>query len=85
MKGKLAIAAAIENTLKKNGGRVPADIKAFRKTVRDEMEALKDLDDGGITPPLNYADHQGTTQARLAEIKNGTYVPVGEWIQARLH
>jgi branched-chain amino acid transport system substrate-binding protein len=48
------------------------------------MEALKDLDDGGITPPLNYADHQGTTQARLAEIKNGTYVPVGEWIQAQL-
>jgi branched-chain amino acid transport system substrate-binding protein len=87
MKGWLkghAIAAAIENTLKNNGGRVPADIKAFRKTVRDEMEALRDLDDGGITPPLNYADHQGTTQARLAEIKNGTYVPVGEWIQAHL-
>jgi branched-subunit amino acid ABC-type transport system permease component len=53
-------------------------------TDGDEMEALKNLDDGGITPPLNYADHQGTTQARLAEIKNGIYVPLGEWIQARL-
>jgi branched-chain amino acid transport system substrate-binding protein len=86
MKGWLkghVIAAAIENTIKKNGGSVPTDIKAFRKAVRDEIEALKDLDVGGITPPLNYADHQGTTQARLAEIKNGSYVPLGEWIQAR--
>lgn len=85
MKGWLkghAIAAAIENAIKKNGGSVPTDIKAFRKTVRDEMEALKDLDVGGIAPPLYYADHQGTTQARLAEIENGTYVPLGKWIQA---
>lgn len=86
MKGWLkghAITAAIENAIKKNGGSIPTDIKAFRKTVRDEMEALKDLDVGGITPPLYYADHQGTTEARLAEIKNGTYLPLGEWIQAR--
>jgi branched-chain amino acid transport system substrate-binding protein len=86
MKGWLhghVFAAAIANAIKKNGGSVPADIKAFRKTVRDEMEGLKDLDVGGITPPLNYADHQGTVQARIAEIKNGNYVPQGEWIQAR--
>jgi len=86
MKGWLkghAIAGAIENAIKKNGGSVPADIKAFRNNVKEEMEGLKDFNVGGITPPLNYADHQGTTQARLAEIKNGRYVPSGDWIQAR--
>ena len=86
MKGWLkghVIAAAIESVIKKNGGSAPTDIKSFRKTVRDELEALKGLDVGGITPPLDYADHQGTIQARLAEIKNGAYFPVGDWIRAR--
>ena len=82
LKGKV-IAAAIENAIKKNNGQVPPDIKAFRKSVRDEMEALKDFDDGGITPPFTYADHQGSVQARVAEIKNGKYTPVGAWIDAR--
>jgi branched-chain amino acid transport system substrate-binding protein len=85
MKGWLegiATAAAIENAIKKNGGAPPSDIKAFRKSVRDEMEALKGLDVGGITPPITYAGHQGSTQARIAEIKGGKYVPLGEWIDA---
>jgi branched-chain amino acid transport system substrate-binding protein len=46
------------------------------------MEALKDFDTGGITPPFTYADHQGSVQARVAEIKNGQYAAVGEWIDA---
>jgi branched-chain amino acid transport system substrate-binding protein len=82
LKGKV-IAAAIEKALQKNNGQVPTDIKVFRKSVRDEMEGLKDFDTGGITPPFNYADHQGSVQARVAEIKNGQYMPVGEWINAR--
>ena len=82
LKGKV-IAAAIEKALQKNNGQIPTDIKAFRKSVRDEMEALKDFDTGGITPPFTYADHQGSVQARIAEIKNGQYTPVGEWINAR--
>lgn len=82
LKGKV-IAAAIESAIKKAGGKVPADIKAFRKSVRDEMEALKDFDTGGITPPFTYADHQGSVQARVAEIKGGKYTPVGTWINAR--
>ena len=82
LKGKV-IAAAIENAIKKAGGKVPADIKAFRKSVRDEMEALKDFDTGGITPPFTYKDHQGSVQARIAEIKDGKYTPVGTWINAR--
>ena len=86
MKGWLqgiSMAAAIENAITKNGGQVPSDLKAFRKQVRDEMEALRNLDDGGITPPLNFADHQGSTQARIAEIKGGKYVPTSGWIDAR--
>ncbi len=79
----LSMAAAIERAIKKSGGTVPSDIKAFRKLVRDEMEGIKGLDDGGITPPLDYADHQGSTAARIAEIKDGKYVPAGEWINAR--
>ena len=82
LKGKV-IAAAIEKVIQKNNGQVPTDIKTFRKAVRDEMEALKDFDTGGITPPFNYADHQGSVQARVAEIKNGQYVAVGEWIDAQ--
>ena len=75
----IAMAAAIRNAVKKAGG-VPGDIVAFRKSVRDEMEALKDIDMGGITPPVTYTNHQGTTQARIAEIKSGKYTPVGDWI-----
>jgi len=82
LKGKV-IAAAIEKVIQKNSGQVPTDIKAFRKAVRDELEALKDFDTGGITPPFTYADHQGSVQARVAEIKNGQYTPVGGWIDAR--
>jgi branched-chain amino acid transport system substrate-binding protein len=82
LKGKV-IAAAIEKVILKNNGQVPTDIKAFRKAVRDELEALKDFDTGGITPPFTYADHQGSVEARVAEIKNGQYTPVGGWIDAR--
>jgi branched-chain amino acid transport system substrate-binding protein len=77
----IAMAAAIRSAVKKAGG-VPGDIVAFRKSVRDEMEALQALDVGGITPPITYAGHQGTTQARISEIKDGKYVPVGDWIRA---
>lgn len=82
LKGK-AIAAAIANSLKKTGGKPPADIKAFRKSVRDELEQLKGLDVGGITPPLDYANHQGSIRARIAEIKDGKYVPISDWIESR--
>lgn len=85
MKGWLGgkvMAAAIENAIKKNGGKLPADVKAFRKSVRDEAEGLKALDTGGITPPVSFANHQGSTQARMAEVKNGQYVSIGDWIDA---
>ena len=68
--------------IKQNGGQPQADIKQFRQAVRDQMEALTNLDDGGITPPLNFANHQGSVQARIAEIKAGKYVPTGNWINA---
>jgi branched-chain amino acid transport system substrate-binding protein len=79
----IAIAAAIENAIKKNGGAAPADVAAFRKSVRDELEALKNLDVGGITPPADFSNHQGSIEARVAEIKDGKYVPVGDWIEAK--
>lgn len=82
LKGKV-IEAGIGAAIRKNGGQVPADIAAFRKSVRDEIEGLKDFDTGGITPPLDFANHQGSLQARMAEIQNGQYVPVGPWINAR--
>ena len=73
----------LTKTIKKNGGKVPADIKTFRKSVRDELEATKGLDVGGIAPPLDFANHQGSTRARIAEIKDGRYVPVSDWIESR--
>lgn len=81
MKGK-AIAAAIGASIKKSGGKVPADIKVFRKSVRDELDGTKALDVGGIAPPLDFANHQGSTRARIAEIKDGRYVPVSDWIDS---
>jgi branched-chain amino acid transport system substrate-binding protein len=62
---------------------VPADIKAFRKSVRDELENVKGLDVGGITPPVTFANHQGPTQARMSEVKGGKYVALGEWVNAQ--
>lgn len=85
MKGWLkghATAAAIGAAVAKNGGKVPDDIAAFRQAVRDALEATKGLDVGGITPPLDYADHQGSQRARIAVITNGQYVPGGDWIDA---
>ena len=78
----IAIAAAIENAVKKNGGHPPTDIKQFRQEVRAQLEALTNLDAGGITPTLNFANHQGSVQARIAQVKSGKYVPSGEWINA---
>ena len=80
-KGKV-IAAAIANSLKKSDGKPPADIKVFRKSVRDELEGLKGLDVGGITPPVDYANHQGSLRARIAEIKDGKYVATSDWIES---
>lgn len=79
----IVMSKAIEAAIAKNDGTVPSDIKAFRTSVRDQMVALKDVDVGGITPPASYADHQGSTRARIAEIKGGKYVAVGDWINAR--
>jgi branched-chain amino acid transport system substrate-binding protein len=86
MKGWLkghATAAAITAAIAKNGGQVPADLAAFRQSVRDQLEGLKGFDVGGIAPPLDYADHQGSQRARIAVIKGGEYIPGGEWIDAR--
>lgn len=86
MKGWLeggVMAKAIEAAIQKNGGKVPEDIGAFRQSVRDEMEGLKGLDVGGITPPVSYANHQGSSLARIAIIKGGTFVPVGDWIDGQ--
>ncbi len=79
----IVMARAIEAAVAKNGGKVPEDIAAFRKSVRNEMVGLKDVDTGGITPPADYSNHQGTTQARVAVIKNGEFVAVGDWFDAR--
>ena len=86
MKGWLkgiAIAAAVEQALTKNGGEVPRDLAAFRQATRDALEGIKGLDDGGITPPLDFTNHQGSVQARISEIKDGKYLPTTDWINAQ--
>lgn len=79
----IVMAKAIERAIAKNGGAVPDDIQAFRKSVRTEMTGLRSLDVGGIVPEANYDTHQGTTLARIAEIRDGKYLPVSDWIDAR--
>jgi branched-chain amino acid transport system substrate-binding protein len=85
MKGWLkgmAIATAVEQAIKKNGGEVPKDLAAFRQATRDALEGIKGLDDGGITPPLDFTNHQGSVQARISEIRDGKYAPTTDWIDA---
>jgi branched-chain amino acid transport system substrate-binding protein len=77
------MAKAIEAAIAANGGRVPTDLAGFRRSVRDQMEGLKDSDVGGIVPPVTYANHQGSTQARMTVINGGKYISQGEWIDAR--
>lgn len=79
----IVMSKAIEAAIAKNGGKVPDDIAAFRQSVRDQMEALKDVDVGGIVPPVSYSNHQGSTQARLSVIKGGKYISQGDWIDAK--
>jgi branched-chain amino acid transport system substrate-binding protein len=79
----MVVSKGIEAAIAKNGGKVPDDITIFRKSIREELEKLKDVDTGGITPPVSYANHQGSTQARIAQIKDGKYVPLGDWINAQ--
>ena len=79
----IVMAKAIEAAITKNGGKVPDDIAVFRQSVRDQMEQLKDVDVGNIVPPASFANHQGSTQARIAEIKDGKYASQGNWIDAR--
>jgi branched-chain amino acid transport system substrate-binding protein len=84
MKGWLegiAMAAAIDKAIAANGGKVPGDLKAFRAATRDAMEGLKGLDAGGIVPSLDYANHQGSTQARISKIAGGQYVAASDWIR----
>jgi branched-chain amino acid transport system substrate-binding protein len=86
MKGWLlgkVMAAAISRAVKKSGGKIPSSVADFRQATRDEMEGLKDLDVGGIVPPMTYSDHQGTVRARIAEVQGGKFVPVGNWIDPR--
>lgn len=82
LKGR-ATAAAIAAAIEQNGGKIPADIAQFRQSVRDQLEAERNLDVGGITPPIDYSDHQGSQRARIAAIKGGDYVPGGDWIDGR--
>ena len=79
----VVMARAIELAIEKNGGKVPQDLQAFRKSIRDQLEGLKDFDVGGIVPSVSYANHQGTTRARIAEIKGGKFVPIGEWLDGQ--
>jgi len=79
VQGKI-INEVITRVLRKNGGKVP-EISQFRLMVRDEWEQLSDFDTGGGTPLLSYKNHQGHTQARILEIKNGKYGSISDWIK----
>lgn len=83
MKGWLqgkAMAEAIASAIDANGGAVPDDLAVFRRMVRDAMRGLDGLDVGGIAPPVSFDDHQGTTQARISEVRGGAYVPISGWL-----
>jgi branched-chain amino acid transport system substrate-binding protein len=49
--------------------------------VRAAIQKIKNLDTGGLTPPLNYSDnsHIGSTYLKFYQVKDGTPVPIGDW------
>ena len=79
VQGKI-IHESVTRVLKKTGGKIP-EIGQFRQMLRDEWEKLENFDTGGGTPPLSYKNHQGHSQARILQIKNGKYVSISDWIK----
>ena len=73
---------SIKRVLEKTDGKLPAT-SDFRKMIRDELEALENFDVGGAIPPITYADHQGTSAARMGEVRDGKFVPISDWIDIR--
>jgi branched-chain amino acid transport system substrate-binding protein len=78
----IAAAEAIRRTMAANGGKVPADLAAFRIDVRDALAGIKELDAGGIVPSLNFSKNQGSIQARISQVMQGIFVSQGPWIDA---
>ncbi len=57
-----------------------------RTGVIKAMERIRDLDTGGILPPINFSptQHQAGTMARVTKVdmKTKRFVPVSGWIEA---
>lgn len=74
-------AEAIRRALEKTGNVIPDDIKKFRTMIRDELEGIKgfDLGVGYGFEPVDYSDHMGWGGMMPAIVKNGKWVPEGEY------
>ena len=71
------MAEAVKRALEKANNKIPNDIFAFRKMIRDELEGLKDFDIGASPdfPRINYADHKGFVAARVMKVVDEKWVP----------
>ena len=76
------MAEGVKQALNKANNKVPNDIFAFRKTIRDELEGLRDFDIGAGPdfPRINYADHKGFVAARVMKIVDKKWVPITKYL-----
>jgi len=56
--------------------------KVTGETIKAGLESLKDFDTGGLSAPVTFTaqSHRGSEKVRLAEVKNGKFVYLTDWI-----
>lgn len=65
---------ALETVIKNNNGKIPSDLKAFRKNFRDALEGIKGPVFGEDQPSIDYSDHKGWLAGYLARLQDGKFV-----------
>jgi len=56
------------------------NIATFRIKFKEEMEGLQGHVMGEDLPAIDMSDHKGWPAVHFYKIKDGKYVPTGDWI-----
>jgi len=68
-------ATGIRLALNKNNNKVPEDVMAFRKMIRDAIEGINgfDIGAGDNFPRISFSDHKGFVAAKEMKVINGKW------------
>lgn len=70
----------LDKLIENNGGKTPEDLATFRIKFKEEMEGLQGHVMGEDLPAIDMSDHKGWPAVHFYKIKDGKYVPTGDWI-----